>query len=145
MIQVGTKVESVDYPDRRSSYGILVNDQNQIAIVRHENWGLIFPGGRVEDGEETSETIHRETLEEIGYEVDQLSYYDTMSAYYQVGIKRGLVWCHNIADIYTGIIKTKVQEPIEIDTSLEWYDPKDLFGKMKLDFQNVILEIIYNK
>ena len=131
---------------RKSSYGILENDLGQIAVVRHEGWGLIFPGGKIDDNEKTDHTIIRETKEEIGYEITDLKHYNTFETYYDIySRKTGLLYCHAIVDIYTGKILNKVQDPIETDTSIEWYYPSELFGKMKLDFQNIILEMIYNK
>lgn len=144
MLTVVEKQKNIDYQTRKSSYGIVQNELGQIAVVYHDNWGLIFLGGKVEENEKSDETIKREALEEIGYEVDDLKYYDTIEAYYEVWFRgMGLINSHNIADFYTGTIKSKVQEQIEPDTSLRWYYPNELFGKMKLEFQNVMLEKLY--
>ena len=146
MIKVGKKENNIDYYERRSSYGIVQNNDGKIAVVYHENWGLIFPGGKMELGETSDETIKRESLEEIGYQVDKLKYYATTDSYYKVDVKKkGIVYCHNVADFYIGIIKDKIQEPIELDTSIRWYFPNELLGKMKLEFQNIILEKLYNE
>ena len=141
MIIVGQKQEGLNYQERKSSYGILTNNDGQIAVSCQKNWGLIFLGGKIEEGETPKQTIIRETLEEVGYEVDNLKYYDSVSAYYDVYFKDGrLIHSHNLAEFYIGIIKNKIQEPIEPNTSIEWYYPNDLKGKMKLEFQNLILD-----
>ena len=44
-----------------------------------------------------------------------------------------------IADIYTGKLSNKIEDPVDIDTSLEWYYIEDIIGKLKLDYQNKIL------
>ena len=141
MIKVGEKQEGLNYQERKSSYGILTNSEGQIAVTYHDNWGLIFLGGKIEEGETPKQTIIRETLEEVGYEVDNLKYYDSTSAYYDVYFRgMGLIHSHNLAEFYTGVIKDKIKEPIEPDTSIKWYYPDELKGKMKLEFQNLILD-----
>jgi len=49
--------------------GLLFNPKNQLLLLkrpRHENWDL--PGGRVQVGETTLETLSREIQEETGYQ-----------------------------------------------------------------------------
>ena len=141
MMIVGEKKAGLNYQERKSSYGILTNSNGQIAVACQKNWGLIFLGGKIEEGETPEQTIIRETLEEVGYEIDNLKYYDRASAYYDVYFKDGsLIHSHNLAEFYTGIIKNKIKESIEPDTSIEWYYPNELKGKMKLDFQNLMLD-----
>ena len=146
MIKINEKdINKVVNSERKAAYAILENENGQIAVVRHRDWGLIFPGGKIDDNEKTDETIKRETKEEIGYEVAELKYYNTTEAYYDVEARGTVYYCHSIAEFYTGKILNKVQAPIETDTSIELYYPRDLFGKMKLDFQNVILEKLYGE
>ena len=129
---------------RVASYGILFNDKEQIAVVRHKNWGLILPGGKKEHNEIGSETIKREVLEEIGYEISDLCFFENIEAFYDITSKGKDYYCHLNADIYSGKISDKIQEPIEDDTSLEWYCSKQLIGKLKLDYQNKVLKIFFN-
>ena len=76
----------------------------------------------------------------------KLKYYATTHSYYKVQVKKKkIIYCHNVADFYIGMIKDKIQEPIELDTSLRWYFPNELLGKMKLEFQNIILKKLYNE
>ena len=107
-------------------------------------WGYIFPGGKIEENENSQETIKRETLEEIGYEVSNLEYYEKFETFYQISSRGRLINCHNIADFYLGNMKDKIMEPIE-KTNLHWFKLNELYGKLKLDFQNVVLEKIYPK
>ncbi|MDD3341101.1 MAG: NUDIX hydrolase [Bacilli bacterium] len=144
MITLNKKIKEVN-SERRACYAILETSDEKIAVVRHTDWGLIFLGGKKEKNEIAEETIKREVQEEIGYSVDSLEFYETIETYYDIVSKGKKLYCHNIADIYTGKIKDKVQEPIEPDTTLEMYYPNELFGKMKLEFQNVILEKLYKK
>jgi 8-oxo-dGTP diphosphatase len=143
MIKINEPNPNIKYEDRISSYGIIKNDKDQIAIVEHDNWGLIFLGGKVEENESYEDAIKRESLEEIGYEVKDLKFYDATESYYDVTFNGILIHSHNTAYFYFGSIVNKIQEPIEKDTKLHWFYPNELFGKMKLDFQNIILEKIY--
>jgi len=117
MIKIGDKRKDVDYSERKSSYGILKNTEGKIAVVKIANWGLIFPGGKIEENENPQETIKRETLEETGYEIDSLEFYETVETYYEVTssktedkdlLEKTKVYCHAIVDFYTGLIKTKL-------------------------------------
>ena len=130
---------------RIASYGILLNNEGKMAVVKHKNWGLIFPGGKKEKDENGVETIKREVLEEIGYETSEFQFFETVEAFYDIIAKGQNYYCHLIADIYIGKILDKIQDPIESDTSLEWYSPCDLIDKLKLDYQNKILNIILEK
>jgi len=146
MIRVGQKEDKISYSERASSYGVFENDKGQIAVVNHKKWGLILPGGQLSEKEKPEAGIKRETLEETGYEINDLKYFASVDAYYKLDLKvrkMGLIDCHNIADFYTGKMTNKLEEPTEEDIKLEWYYPNELFGKLALDFQNVILERIY--
>ena len=144
MIRVNEPDSNITYEDRYSSYAIIKNDNEEIAVVEMVGWGYIFPGGKEEKNENSYETIKREALEEIGYEVSDLEYYEKFETFYQISSRGRFINCHNIADIYLGKMKDKVMEPIE-NTNLHWFKPNELYGKLKLDFQNVILETIYPK
>ena len=134
-----------DITDTRiASYGVLYNDEGRIAVVRHKDWGLILPGGKKECDENGLETIKREVLEEIGYETSKLKFYENVEAFYDIVSNGKEKYCHLNADIYIGSILDKIQEPIESDTTLEWYSNDEIIGKLKLDYQNKILDIILN-
>ena len=42
MIRVGEYQKDINYQERRSSYGIILNELGQIAVIYRENCGLIF-------------------------------------------------------------------------------------------------------
>ena len=144
MIRINEPDSKITYEDRYSSYAIIKNNNEEIAVVEMIGWGYIFPGGKIEENENSQETIKRETLEEIGYEVSNLEYYEKFETFYQISSRGRLINCHNIADFYLGNMKDKITDPIE-KTKLHWFKPNELYGKLKLDFQNVVLEKIYPK
>lgn len=129
MIKIGEELEGIVYEIRKSSYGILYNELGQIAVVNKQNWGLILPGGEIEE-EQSLDTVKRETLEEIGYQVEELEYFDTIESYYEIDTSLNeKVSCHNIADIYIGKVFDKINNKCEKDKTINWYYPIDLLGK----------------
>ena len=90
------KQEKIVNNTRVASYGILFNDKGMIAVVRHKNWGVILPGGKKEDKENGIETVKREVLEEIGYEIDKLKFLETIEAFYDITSKGKDYYCHLI-------------------------------------------------
>ena len=64
----GKVLPGVTYVKRQGAYGILFNEKTQLAIVQTP-MGLFLPGGGVETGESIESGLHREFLEEIGYQV----------------------------------------------------------------------------
>ena len=143
MTVIGKKIDGVEYSERKASYAILKNIEGRLATVEIKNWGLIFLGGKIEDGEDKEETIKREALEEVGYRIDSLKFYETFEVYYELMNKGEKIFCHAIVDFYTGEIGNKIQDPTEKNHEIKWFYPQELFGKMKLDFQNFVLEKIY--
>lgn len=64
----GKVLPGVTYVERRGAYGISFNEKSQLAVVETP-MGLFLPGGGVEPGESIESGLHREFLEEIGYQV----------------------------------------------------------------------------
>lgn len=50
--------------------GIVINDDNEILMVKTYNAGWVFPGGQVETGENIIDAVKREIMEETGIEVE---------------------------------------------------------------------------
>ena len=143
MITINKQEKSIN-DTRIASYGILFNDKEQIAVVKHRNWGLILPGGKKEHNETGAETVKREVLEEIGYEISDLRFFESIEAFYDITSNGKDLYCHLIADIYSGKVLNKIQNQIEEDTSIEWYSTDQIIGKLKLDYQNEVLNIFFN-
>jgi 8-oxo-dGTP diphosphatase len=64
----GQKEEGWIYTDRPGAYALIVRD-NKLLIV-DENSGWFLPGGGLEEGESPVEALHREVLEETGFEIE---------------------------------------------------------------------------
>ena len=50
--------------------GIVVNDKNEILMIKNNRRGWEFPGGQVEVGENVIDAVKREILEETGIEIE---------------------------------------------------------------------------
>ncbi len=50
--------------------GIAVNEKNEILMVNHLRQGWVFPGGMVEVGENLTDGLKREIMEETGVDVE---------------------------------------------------------------------------
>ena len=50
--------------------GIVVNDKNEILMIKNNRRGWEFPGGQVEVGENVIDAVKREILEETGIDVE---------------------------------------------------------------------------
>ncbi|OGT96986.1 MAG: hypothetical protein A2X80_12830 [Geobacteraceae bacterium GWB2_52_12] len=50
--------------------GLIRNNANQVLLIRHHKRGWEIPQGRVEEGENLIDALHREVLEEAGVEIE---------------------------------------------------------------------------
>lgn len=50
--------------------GIVINDSEEILMVKTHNQGWVFPGGQVEVGENLIDAVKREIMEETGIDVE---------------------------------------------------------------------------
>ncbi|MBR0137987.1 MAG: NUDIX domain-containing protein [Erysipelotrichaceae bacterium] len=52
-----------------ASAGVVLNDNDEILLVKSNHYGWMFPGGQVEVGENAIDAIKREVMEETGIEI----------------------------------------------------------------------------
>lgn len=50
--------------------GVVLNEKNEVLMVKTHNAGWVFPGGQVEEGENLFDAVKREIWEESGIEVE---------------------------------------------------------------------------
>ena len=61
----GEKEQSAEYFNRYAAY-IIVEKNNEIALIEAPNGAFFLPGGEIEGKETKEEAISRELLEEMG-------------------------------------------------------------------------------
>lgn len=136
MIRIGTKLNNATYTKRDGAYVIIErNDDDKIAIATDGTW--FFLGGGIEQGETELEALKRELLEESGYSIKNIKYFDKVTSWADGG-KRGPL--DVTATFYVAKFDKKVTEPIEKDHKVLWVDPKEYVKKLYHEYQRYILK-----
>ena len=55
--------------------GVVINDKDEVLMVKTYNAGWVFPGGQVEVGENVIDAVKREIMEETGIDVDGILHF----------------------------------------------------------------------
>ena len=50
--------------------GVVLNERQEVLLVKHNRSGWVFPGGQVEVGENVIEAVKREVMEETGVSIE---------------------------------------------------------------------------
>jgi 8-oxo-dGTP diphosphatase len=127
--------ENTKYSDREGAYLIPFRN-NQIGVISTPK-GYFFIGGGLENGENHSDCIKRECLEETGrlsYIEDKLCSAETYTIHPTIG------YFHPIQTYYFGQLLDKVSIPTEKDHILCWVEYEELKGNMFVEMQNWALE-----
>jgi len=70
MREFGEKLDGIEYSRRPSSYGVIL-ENGRFGVVRSRRLNSYFLiGGGIEQSETEVETLRREALEEIGFEIE---------------------------------------------------------------------------
>jgi len=70
MKEFGEKVKGVEYSRRPGSYGVIIKD-GEIGVVKSSGYDTYFlVGGGIDAGENETETLCREAIEEIGFRIE---------------------------------------------------------------------------
>ena len=140
MIGIGTKKENVEYTKRNGVYVIIERKEDRkIAIATDGTY--FFLGGGIEPGEEELEALKRELLEESGFGIKNIQYFDTVTSWADGG-KRGPL--DMTATFYIAEFDKKIAEPIEKDHKVLWVNPMEYKNKLFHEYQRYILEEYMN-
>ena len=136
MIRIGKKIEGIQYTKRPGAYAIIERkEDNKIAIATDGEY--FFLGGGIEKGETEIDALRREIIEEAGYSIKNIKYFDKVTSWADGG-KRGPL--DMTATLYTAEFDKKVAEPIEKDHKVIWCNPKEYKDKLYHEYQRYLLE-----
>lgn len=136
MIRIGKKIEGLKYTKRPAVYSIIErNEDDKIAIATDGTY--FFLGGGIESGETELEALTRELIEESGYSIKNIRYFDKVTAWAD-GVKRGPL--DVTATIYLAEFDKKIVKPIEKDHKILWVNPQEYKDKLFHEYQRYILE-----
>ena len=117
--------ENEKYYDREGAYVIPIKD-NKVCIVKTPK-GYFLIGGGMDEGENETDCIARECLEETGCNIVIKEKIASAETYCQ---HSKLKYFHPIQHYYIGELSAKIKEPLESDHKLEWIDIEETKGKM---------------
>lgn len=125
----GEKVQGVTYVDRHAAYIIIQNQQKELVLVQAPNGAYFLPGGEIEVDETQAETIHREVMEELGYQVE-IDYFIGRGDDYFYSRHRETYY-HNPAYFFVAKGWKKNGAPLEDFNKIEWFPVEEAIDKLK--------------
>lgn len=141
-MRIGIKEEDKEYYKRPGSYVIIEREEdNKIAVVTN-GIGYFFLGGGLEENETNEEALRRELIEESGYTLKDVKYFDIVTTYIY-NEKKGYMDID--ATIYIAKFDKKVSEPIEKDHKIIWVNPLEYKDKLYREYQRYILNKYVSK
>ena len=128
----GEKVEGIEYRVRVGIYGIALNNEGEVAVIK-TSIGYFLPGGGLEDGETHKECLEREFMEETGYAVDVDKYIGKSSLYH---LSSTYGYLQGIGCFYLTRIKYKKENVrIDDDHHLQWVELSKCIKSLFLQHQ----------
>ncbi len=137
MIRIGKKLEGIPYTKRLGAYAIIQREEdNKVAIATADGY-YFFLGGGIEEGETEIEALRRELMEESGYSIKNINYFDKVTSWADGGDRGPL---DMTATIYLAQFDKKVVTPIETDHKVLWIEPEEYKDKLYHEYQRYILD-----
>ncbi|MBE6068537.1 MAG: NUDIX domain-containing protein [Clostridium lundense] len=127
----GKKLDEVEYIDRIAVYGIVINNEGKVAVIKTPA-GYFLPGGGMENGESHKECIEREFIEETGYKIEIQKFIGRASLYH---ISKTNQYLRGIGYFYIVSLQCYCGAPIEKDHKLIWLEPNECIKSLFLEHQ----------
>ena len=104
-------------------------ESKKILLVSPPNGSYLLPGGEIERNETHEETAQRESMEELGYEIEVGQFIGEAEEYYYS--KHRHQHYHNPAYFYIAKSWKPICEPLEDFNRLEWVSIPEAIAKLK--------------
>ena len=113
----GIKHEGIDYIDRPGAYAVIVNNHKQIVVIETGS-GCFLPGGGMDPGETEMDALHRELMEETGYQISVIAEIGSAVEYIKASTENKYYRIRS--RFYQVQLDAKIGEGIEEDHRLIW-------------------------
>lgn len=137
MIRIGEKIGGLQYTKRLGAYAIIEREEDNKVGIATANGYYFFLGGGIEEGETEIEALRRELIEEVGYSLKNINYFDKVTSWADGGDRGPL---DITATFYLAQFDEKVAIPIETDHKILWIEPEEYKDKLYHEYQRYILE-----
>lgn len=141
-IQFGQPMPGLPHKDRPGSYGIILNDKSQLALVSVNQSRLFFPGGGIDPGETQVNALHREVLEETGLLIEVMGFLGIMNDW--ILRKSEQLNVNRIGHYYLARYREEqFAGKVEADHELHWVKPKIAIASMHDESQSWLLHQLF--
>ena len=137
MKYINKKEENVKYRKRPGSYAIITRKKDKKIGIVTDGKNNFYLGGGIEENETKIMALRREIIEESGYSIKNINFFDKVTAWADGG-ERGPL--DVTASVYIAEFDKKVAEPIEKDHRVLWINANEYKNKLYHEYQRYILK-----
>jgi 8-oxo-dGTP diphosphatase len=113
----GRRIKGQDYIARLGVYGVIRNEQGEVALLQTRR-GYFLPGGGVHGHETVEEALHRESMEECGYALHIGHRIGETIDYFYAAAEETYFRLHSV--FFAAAFTVNIGEPREADHQLVW-------------------------
>ncbi|MDV4557936.1 NUDIX domain-containing protein [Enterococcus faecium] len=124
----GEKKQFADYQTRYAAYIVIERDQ-QIAVIEAPNGAFFLPGGEIEGEETKEEAIVRELIEEMEIVAEISSYLGEADEYFYSNYRA--TYYYNPGYFFVADSWKRIGEPTEKTNKIWWVSPQEALVKLK--------------
>ena len=132
----GEKKQFADYQTRYAAYIVIERDQ-QIAVIEAPNGAFFLPGGEIEGEETKEEAIVRELIEEMGIVAEISSYLGEADEYFYSNYRA--TYYYNPGYFFVADSWKRIGEPTEKTNKIWWVSPQEA-----VSYTHLTLPTIYS-